>query len=170
MSLDLHAIIRNGFALKPYEEWNKPDEDDFVYRNDKAAYDRDIEEYERLCDEYDNSIKEIDSFHIGYGGFKFLRERLATALGYEFYTEPNPNSPFPDYYLRYPDDAVPEVKAFLLHEDSDGSFSREQVEVLAEEMKKSAKIKRLCRVDETTNRFYDFVQKSADEHCEWDFC
>lgn len=170
MSLDLRAIIRNGFVFNPYEEWNEPDEDDFVYRNDKAAYDRDIEEYERLCNEYDNSIKEVDSFHIGYGGFKVLRERLATALGYEFFTKSNSNSPFPDYCLRWPDDAVPEVKAFLLHIDCDGEFSKEEVKVLAEEMKKSDKVKTLCGIDETTNRFYDFVQKSAAERCEWDFC
>lgn len=162
-----HKPLPKGLE-NPEEKWNWPEKDDFAYRDDPDKYEADVDAMEKMIDEYEEVFGSYEiSFNIGYGGFKFMREKLASLLGFEYYQK-DPSNPF-DWWLRSDreDEDAESLFDFFLHPDSDGDFDLEHIKVLARNMKSLTDEQ--LKTHDKLEEFNQFVQRSAEQRLEWDF-
>lgn len=162
-----HEPIPEGLE-DPEEKWNWPQEDDFAYRDNHSKYEADCEFMESLVEKYRSlTDKTVIEFSIGYGGFKFMREKLALLLGFEYYQK-DPSNPF-DWWLRSDreDEDAESLFDFFLHPDSDGDFDSEHIKVLARNMKPLTDEQ--LKTHDKLEEFNQFVQRSSEQGLEWNF-
>lgn len=168
MGLDI-AAVKESNLINPEDKWNYPDEADFTYRDDPARLKRDCDAFDKLQENYEESLGQEENFHIGYGGFLFMRAELAKLLGFHYYTK-GVGSPLDDYWLQMDREDSPEarlIQDFLLHSDCDGDMDSEHIRCLYDEMKNLTK-KQLSKHDKLPE-FYEFVKLSANDGLTWEF-
>ncbi|WP_047999396.1 hypothetical protein [Lactiplantibacillus herbarum] len=155
--------------MDPEGIWDYPDANSFAYRNHPERFKADCDVYDKLSDQYeeDQSNAKVDTFDIGYGGFKKFRELLAIPLGFEYYVK-NDRQPWEDIWLRCNRDDSVEVamlQDFFLHSDCDGKFDVQHIRNLFDELNKLDKVatEQVQQIDRYAE-FYSFLKTSVEEH------
>lgn len=138
MSLDIIAYDpketkarKNKFKAKygiSYDKFDdemiKPRKDMFCYYLHPELLESDIKKYEEMDDDAEliADVDEVDSFHIGYGHFNFLRKELGELVGIRYDDSDVFNTSI--YY----DDCYKNTSLlnFFLHSDCDGEFSTDE--------------------------------------------
>ena len=116
-------------------------------------------------------VDEVDSFHIGYGQFHFLRKELGELVGIRY-----DDSDVFNTHIYY-DDCYKNTSLlnFFLHSDCDGEFSTDEIQESYEQFtkycdKEMLREKKAGKWAEEINSFLKFWKESADKKLQWEFC
>lgn len=129
--------------------------------------------YEEMDDDAEliADVDEVDSFHIGYGHFNFLRKELGELVGIRYDDSDVFNTSI--YY----DDCYKNTSLlnFFLHSDCDGEFSTDEIQESYEQFTKYCdeemlREKKAGKWAEEINSFLKFWKESADKKLQWEFC
>lgn len=187
MSLDIIAFDpietekrKDKFEEKynvPFEKFENdmfiPSKDDFFYYLHPQWLENDTKVYKemRKAAEKIQNFAEIDSFHIGYGHFHFLRKELGELIGVVYNDEDIFNSTITyDNKLT----STP-LLSFFFHSDCDGIFTADDVQNSYKQFtnicdKNELQDKRSGNWGEEISGFLNFWQKSAEQKLQWEFC
>ena len=155
------------------DEMIKPRKDMFCYYLHPELLESDIKEYEEMDDDAEliADVDEVDSFHIGYGQFHFLRKELGELVGIRYDDSDVFNTRI--YY----DDCYKNTSLlnFFLHSDCDGDFSTDEIQESYEQFtkycdKEMLREKKAGKWAEEINSFLKFWKESADKKLQWEFC
>lgn len=154
---------------------------------DELISDPDLKNYDTLIKklaekaEYDlpDDTYEVDNFHIGYGGFYWIRQELANFCGAHYYTVDD-GSVFGQTRISYPEwwgngnRIGRALLRFFLHSDCDGQVSEEDIHLLAKyfwDNQIRSKVAKRSTSDWKPKvlAFLDFVQKSSHNSVYWEF-
>lgn len=186
MSLDIVAYDpkevkarKNKFKDKyglTYDEFDdemfRPDKSNFFYYLHPELFKNDSEKYEEMEDDAAKvqDVDEIDSFHIGYGHFHFLRKELGELVGVKYDDSDVFNTRI--YYDDKLED-TPLLK-FFFHSDCDGSFSTIDIQKSYEQFlnlcnKEKLQDKKNGKWAKEINDFLKFWKDSVDRKLQWKF-
>ena len=150
------------------DEMFEPDKDSFFYYLHPELLESDTEKYNEMEKDAElvDDVNEIDNFHIGYGHFHFLRERLGGLVGVRY-------DGF-DIYYNDSLEGTPLIK-FFFHSDCDGEFSTKDIQKSYEQFSKLYDKEKLQKEQkgewaEEINSFLKFWKESADKKLQWEFC
>lgn len=155
------------------DEMIKPRKDMFCYYLHPELLESDIKKYEEMDDDAEliADVDEVDSFHIGYGQFNFLRKGLGELVGirYDDYDVFNTRIYYDDCYKNT------SLLNFFLHSDCDGEFSTDEIQESYEQFtkycdKEMLREKKAGKWAEEINSFLKFWKESADKKLQWEFC
>ena len=187
MSLDIIAYDpketkarKNKFKAKygiSYDKFDdemiKPRKDMFCYYLHPELLESDIKKYEEMEDDAENiqDVDEIDSFHIGYGHFYFLRKELGELVGMKY-----DGSDVFNTRIYYDDklEGTPLLK-FFFHSDCDDSFSTIDIQKSYKQFfnlcnKEKLQDKKNGKWAKEIKDFLKFWKESADQNLQWEFC
>lgn len=154
------------------DEMFEPDKDSFFYYLHPELLESDTEKYNEMEKDAElvDDVNEIDNFHIGYGHFHFLRERLGGLVGVRY-----DDVDMLHYRIYYDDslEGTPLIK-FFFHSDCDGEFSAGDIQKSYEQFSKLCNREKLQKEQksewaEEINSFLKFWKESADKQLQWDF-
>ena len=161
----------------PFEKFENdmfiPSKDDFFYylhpqwlENDTKVYKEMKKAVEKIQD-----FAEIDSYHIGYGHFHFLRKELGELVDVRY-----DDSNLFDPRIYYDDELVDTaLLRFFLHSDCDGEFSSYDIQKSYNQFLKLCDGKKLQdkkagKWGKEIDEFLNFWRKSAEKKLQWEFC
>lgn len=187
MSLDIIAFDpletenrKNKFEEKygiPFEKFENdmfiPSKDDFFYYLHPQWLEKDTEVYKEMkkTAERIQDFAEVDSYHIGYGHFHFLRKELGELVGV-IYNDDDIFNPTISYDSEL---ASTPLLNFFFHSDCDDIFTAHDVQISYEQFiklcdKNKLQDKKAGKWGKEINRFLNFWQKSATQKLQWNFC
>lgn len=163
-----------GLSYEKFNDWMlTPSKDIFFYFLHPEFLKSDTKKYEEMEKDADKAqeFDEIDSFHIGYGHFHFLRKELGELVSVRY-----DDSNLFDPRIYYDDELVDmALLRFFLHSDCDGEFSSYDIHESYDQFLKLCDGKKLQdkkagNWGKEIDEFLNFWRKSSEQKLQWEFC
>lgn len=158
-----------GLSCEKFNNWMLTHSKDTFYIL-HPEFTKKYEEMEKDADKA-QEFDEIDSFHIGYGHFHFLRKELGELVGVRY-----DDSNLFDPRIYYDDELVDTaLLRFFLHSDCDGEFSSYDIQKSYEQFlnlcdRKKLQDKKAGTWGKEIDEFLKFWRKSSEQKLQWVFC